>query len=39
MADFDKLYDRYHESRQRFDYYITGLSTAVLAYSVQTFDS
>lgn len=39
MGDIDKLYDRYHKARQQFDYYITGLTTAVLAYSVQTFDS
>ncbi|MDP3111946.1 MAG: hypothetical protein Q8M71_07590 [Thermodesulfovibrionales bacterium] len=39
MADVEKLYDRYHESRQKFDYFITGLATTVLAYSVQSFDS
>lgn len=39
MEDFEKLYDRYHQSQQNFDYFITGLSTAILAYSVQSFDS
>jgi len=39
MTEFNKLYDRYHESSQRFDYYLTGLAAAVLVYSVQSFDS
>ncbi len=37
--DDDKLYGRYIESRQKYDYFLSGLSTAVLAYAVQSFDS
>lgn len=36
--DESVLQNRYIESRQRFDYFMTGLTTAVLAYSVQSVD-
>lgn len=39
MANFDEVYDRYHQASQQFEYYITGLATAVLAYSIQSFDA
>lgn len=39
MAGYDQLLERYHKASERFDYYITGLAVAVLAYSIQSFDS
>jgi hypothetical protein len=39
MKNDDSVNNRYKESHQRFDYFMTGLATAVLAYAVQSFDA
>jgi len=38
MIKPDKLYELYHQASQKFDYFMTGLSIAVFAYSVQSLD-
>ena len=38
MIKHDKLYELYWQASQKFDYFMTGLSIAVFAYSVQSLD-
>lgn len=38
MIKPDKLYELYLQTSQKFDYFMTGLSIAVFAYSVQSLD-
>ncbi len=38
MIKPDKLYELYWQASQKFDYFMTGLSIAVFAYSVQSLD-
>lgn len=38
MIKPDKLYELYWQASQKFDYFMTGLSIAVFAYSVQSLN-
>src|ERR1700758_4665538 len=37
QPDLSKIQDRLYEGVQKFDYFLTGVSAAVLAYSVQSY--